>query len=147
MVLKMIVLGSQSVRAQGLIRMEGTIREVMLGATTREGTPRGGTPRMGTPRVGTNREGTTRAGIIRMEPLLTVTIMLVMLTTKMMDPTPMGKIEAPGRTGRPTGTKIPIQMAALLGAKTGAVPPQSSLLMTKDPLSPLMDRSPPTATA
>lgn len=203
----MIVSGSQSVRAQGLIRMEGTIRKVMLGATTREGTPRGGTPRggipregtprggtprEGTPRGGTNRVGTNREGIIRMgtarevtlkvittapiltikemeetlpgrakepvlagkatgtiirmEPLLTGTITLVMLTTKRMDPTPIGKMKAPSRTGRPTGTTSPIQMAALMGEKTGATP-QSSLLMSRDPPSPLMDRSPPTATA
>lgn len=121
----MIVSGSQSVRAQGLIRLEGTIRKVMLGATTREGTPRGGIPKEGTPREGTprggtprggtprgetNRVGTNRAGIIRMGTTREVTLKVIttmpILAVKEMEETLPGRATEPVLAGKATGTII-----------------------------------------
>lgn len=84
MALKMIVPRSQSVRTKGN-------REVMLGATTREGTPR----------AGMTKARTTR------EVTLEVTTLAPILTVKEMEEI------LPGAT-------ILIPMAALMGAKTGA---------------------------
>lgn len=59
---------------------------------------------------------TVMAAITKMEPLLTGTITLVILTEKTMEASPMGRMAAPN----PTGTTIPIPMAAPMGATTGA---------------------------